>query len=136
MRSLRGRRPVKIAAVGERTAEALRQAGLAVDFVPSSATSAVLHAELAQRLAPGARVCDFKGYANVSVPLAAPVDLSRHTAAYFTCASSAERLFAVATGATRCLAIGPSTAAALRRLGAAVVVQAPASTLEALAQLD
>lgn len=121
---------VRLAAVGGRTAQALRAQGLAVDFIPSVATAEALRAELAEH-APGARVHFFKGYENRPVPLAGPIDLGAYDAAYFTCASSVERVFAQATGVTRCYAIGPTTAAALRRHGIDPIVS-PEPTLEAL----
>lgn len=123
----------KLAAVGEKTAAALRAAGLSVDFTAPVATGEALRRALARHV-PGARVQAFKGYENRPVAFAAPLDLSAFDAAYFTCASSVERVLAQATGRTRCLAIGPSTAAALRERGIDPVVSAEAS-LEALAAL-
>ena len=71
-------------------------------------------------------------YRNEDVPLAGSLDLSQYDAAFFTCASSVRRIFARATGATRTLAIGRKTAAALRAAGAADVVVAESPTLDAL----
>lgn len=71
-------------------------------------------------------------YRNEEIPLDGPLDLSGYDAAFFTCASSVRRIFAQATGATRTLAIGRKTAAALRRAGAADVVVASEPTLDAL----
>ncbi len=47
---------VRVAAVGERTAEALRQGGWTADVVPREASAASLLAQLAAQLAPDARV--------------------------------------------------------------------------------
>ena len=122
----------KIAAVGGKTATALRSVGLTVDFLPSVATAEALRAELHRR-EPSARIFDFKGYENRPVPLAGTIDLADFTDVYFTCASSVDRLLQNARGATRCHAIGPSTSAALRRRGIAAVREASEPTLEALA---
>jgi len=71
-------------------------------------------------------------YRNEEVPLPASLDLSKYEAAFFTCASSVRRVYAQATGATRALAIGRKTAAALAKAGAADVAVAEEPTLDAL----
>ncbi len=133
LRSLASVPATKLAAVGPATAAALRARGLRVDFVPTVATRAALLSELSA-YAPGTKVFLFKGYENREVPLVALVDLASFDAVYFTCASSVDRVLASATGCTRCCAIGPTTAAALRRHGI-VPDEAETATLEALAAL-
>lgn len=125
-------RTVKIAAVGRKTAEALRAADIAVDFLPSVATGEALHAELSA-LAPSARIFDFKGYENRAVAIADKIDLSAFSDAFFTCASSVDRVLSQAVGMTRCHSIGPTTSAALRRRGITEILEASEPTLEALA---
>lgn len=126
-----------VAVVGPTTAGAVETAGLSVAFCPSRPDAATLLAELGPQLKPTDRVVRLKArnaedalaplaavcaytavdaYENVPVPLE-PIDLSAYDAAYFTCSSSVARVFAVATGRTVCHAIGPSTQAALDRLG-------------------
>lgn len=126
----------RVAVVGPATAAAVAAAGMPVAFRPSRPDAATLLAELGPRLKPTDRVVRLKArnaedalaplaavcaytavdaYENVPVPLE-PIDLSAYDAAYFTCSSSVERVFAVATGRTVCHAIGPSTQAALDRL--------------------
>ena len=126
----------RLAVIGSATAEAARAAGWTVDFQPSRPDSATLLAELTPKLgsadrvvrlkarnaddslAPLAAACRYAAldaYENVPVPLA-PVDLSAYDAAYFSCSSSVERVFAVATGRTQCHAIGPATQATLDRI--------------------
>lgn len=78
---------------------------------------------------PGVRSIDV--YHNAEVDIDRTIDLSGYDAAFFTCASSARRVLAHASGATRAFAIGPKTAAALA--GAANrVVTADEPTLDAL----
>lgn len=78
---------------------------------------------------PGVRSIDV--YRNAEVDIDRTIDLSGYDAAFFTCASSARRVLAHASGATRAFAIGPKTAAALA--GAANrVVTADEPTLDAL----
>lgn len=78
---------------------------------------------------PGVRSIDV--YRNAEVDIDRTIDLSGYDAAFFTCASSARRVLAHASGATRAFAIGPKTAAALA--GAAnCVVTADEPTLDAL----
>ena len=60
---------------------------------------------------PGVRAVDV--YRNAEVAIDRTIDLADYDAAFFTCASSARRILAHATGATCALAIGPKTAAAL-----------------------
>jgi len=74
-------------------------------------------------------------YRNGDVPLSEPIDLSKYDAAFFTCASSVRRVFAKATGATRTLAIGKKTAAALADVGAAGIAVAREPSLDALLAL-
>ena len=71
-------------------------------------------------------------YRNEEVSVDGTIDLSGYDGAFFTCASSVRRVYAKATGSTRAFAIGPKTAAALRRAGAADVVVAATPTLDAL----
>ena len=71
-------------------------------------------------------------YRNEEVSVDGTIDLSGYDGAFFTCASSVRRVYAKATGATRAFAIGPKTAAALRRVGAADVAVAASPTLDAL----
>ena len=71
-------------------------------------------------------------YRNEEVSVAGPIDLSHYDGAFFTCASSVRRIFAQATGTVRTFAIGPKTAAALERVGAADVVTAETTTVDAL----
>lgn len=124
----------RLAVIGEATAAAARAAGLAVSFLPSRPDSATLLSEIVPQLKPSDRVVRLKprhapdslsalagvcayatldAYENVAVPLD-PIDLSAYDAAFFTCSSSVERVFAVSTGATSCHAIGPSTQSALK----------------------
>lgn len=124
----------KIAAVGEKTAAALRQAGFAVDFVPKKASGESLRREFAA-CCPGERLFDFKGYENRPLPIGGTIDLSRFAAAYFTCASSVERVFAVAVGQTLCCSIGDATSAALRKHCVRRILQAAESTIESLAAI-
>lgn len=133
--ALRAHGPVRIAAVGKKTAAALESAGIPVSFVPSVPTSASLHSELSDLLPSGTRIFDFKGYENEPVEIEETVDLARYDAAVFTCASSVDRLFAHATGMTRCCAIGPSTSLALQRYGVPEILQAKEPTLESLRDL-
>ena len=126
---------LRVAVVGPTTAAAVEAAGFPVAFRPSRPDGAALLAELgpllkatdrvvrlkarnaADSLAPLADLCSYTAidaYENVPVPLE-PIDLSAYDAAYFTCSSSVERVFAVATGKTVCRAIGPATQAALDR---------------------
>ena len=73
-------------------------------------------------------------YRNDPVPPGRTLDLSRYDAALFACASSVDRVFASATGSTRCAAIGARTRAALERHGATDIVMAAEPTAESLVQ--
>lgn len=128
----------RVAVIGKATAAAVEAAGFAVAFRPSSPDSATFVREFAAVVKPQERVVRLKArnaadslaalaacsqycavdvYENALVPLTGPIDLSRYDAAYFTCPSAVERVFAVSTGTTACHAIGPTTAARLSRLG-------------------
>ena len=89
-------------------------------------------------LARIAEVCRYAAvgvYRNEATTLSGLVDLGRYDAAFFTCASSARRVFAQATGETKALAIGPATRAALTELGARDILTAETPSVEALADL-
>ena len=150
------RRGLRVAAIGKATAEACEARGLTVDFVAANATGEGFLAELRARLAPTdfvlhptaggspdslARIAQDCGYSavtvyrNEAVPLAEPVELGRYDAAFFTCASSARRVFAKAAGTTRSLAIGPTTRSALLELGVVGTEVAASPSPEALTEL-
>ena len=74
-------------------------------------------------------------YRNEVVPVAREIDLGGYDAAFFTCASSARRIHAVATGATLEAAIGPKTARALEKAGVKRIVVAERPTLDALVHI-
>ena len=78
---------------------------------------------------PGVRSIDV--YRNAEVDIDRTIDLSGYDAAFFTCASSARRVLAHASGATCAFAIGPKTAAALAGTANRVVTAAE-PTLDAL----
>lgn len=71
-------------------------------------------------------------YRNDLVPIGGAIKLDAYDAAFFTCASSARRVFAKATGSTLSIAIGRKTAAALREMGVARLAVADEPTLNAL----
>lgn len=150
------RRGLRVAAIGKATAAACEARGLKADFVAANATGEGFLAELRSCLAPTdvvlhptvagspdslARIAEDCGYSavevyrNEAVPIDRPVNLGNYDAALFTCASSARRVFAKATGTTRALAIGPTTGAALEGLGAEVTAQASSPDPAALARL-
>ena len=87
------------------------------------------------RIARDCRYAAVGVYRNEATPLAGPVDFGRYDAAFFTCASSARRVFAQAKGATKALAIGSATQAALAELGAHDIQTAVTPSPEALADL-
>ena len=87
------------------------------------------------RIAENCRYMAVGVYRNEATSLAGPVDLGRYDAAFFTCASSARRVFAQATGSTKALAIGPATRTALAELGANDIRTAATPSVEALADL-
>ena len=73
-------------------------------------------------------------YRNEVVPIEGPVDLGRYDAAFYTCASSARRIHACATGSALEVAIGPKTAAELSRVGASRIAVAAKPTLDSLVE--
>ena len=146
---------IRIAAIGKATAGAVKELGLAVDFVAKETTGDGMLAELGAVLRPCDRVlhptaegirdsladlatrCAYSAvgvYRNEEIPVSGQVDLSHYDAAFFTCASSARRTLARAKGGTRAFAIGPATERTLRELGVADVVVAAATSPEALVQ--
>ena len=148
------RRGIRIAVIGRATAAEASDRGLEADFVAAGPTGAAMTEEFARRLGPadvvlhptaegvppalGALVatCVYRPvavYRNEAVPIEGSVDLGRYDAAFFTCGSSARRVMARAIGKTRCLAIGPATAATLRELGVAEVATAEEPSSESLA---
>ncbi|HKA90983.1 MAG TPA: uroporphyrinogen-III synthase [Haliangiales bacterium] len=159
----RGRPKGRVAAVGDRTAEALRKAGLAVDLVAAEKTGAGLaralaaagikrarilvpHAaegrdDLADGLrAAGARVTVVAAYRNVPLapaelaPLVARLVAGDIGAAAFFAPSQVAPLAGALDRVGLIAAIGPTTADALRAAGARVDVVAPEPTAEALAR--
>ena len=87
------------------------------------------------RIAENCRYAAVGVYRNEATPLPEPVDLGRYDAVFFTCASSARRVFARATGSTKAFAIGPATRTALAELGARDIRTAATPSPEALAEL-
>lgn len=149
-------RGVRIAAVGNSTAKALRELGMTVDLVSKTSTGngllteissvlnrsdVVLHPTAAgcrDSLAELASVCDYHPvivYRNERIAIDGDVVLSDYDAVVFTCASSALRTLEVATGKTRMLAIGPTTAATLMEHGCENVTVASDASLESLVEL-
>jgi uroporphyrinogen-III synthase len=150
----------RIAAVGERTAEALRRNGLSVDVVPTEFTAAqlasalgeavgqkilLLHPDiappdLAQSLrAHGAQVDEIVTYRTVPVQYEQPITLDDVDAVTFASASAAQNFVAQLRGRSVpesvCIAcIGPSTAAAARKVGLRVSVVAGTHTLDGLVE--
>ena len=131
-------RGIRLAAIGKATAAALAAKGLEADFVAREATGKGMLSEFAARLGSGdvvlhptaegvetalaglSSTCAYRAvavYRNEEVVPEKPVDLGGYEAAFFTCASSARRVFAHATGRTQAIAIGPATRAALDSLG-------------------
>jgi len=150
------RRGIRVAAIGRATATALAEKCLTPDFVAAEATGAGMLAEFAAKLSSAdvvlhptvadvktalsdlAETCSYRAvavYRNEEVPRTVPVELGRYDAAFFTCASSARRVYARAQGATKALAIGPATREALVALGVADVATAATPSPEALVEL-
>lgn len=71
-------------------------------------------------------------YRNVPVAPAGAIDLARYDGAFFTCASSARRVLAAATGKTAMLAIGEKTAAALAGNGIEPAAVAKETSVDSL----
>ncbi len=162
--TLARRRPKgRVAAVGDRTAEALRKAGLAVDLVAAEKTGAGLARELAAAgvvrariLVPhaaegrdeladglgaaGARVTVVAAYRSIALapdelaPLVARLVAGDIGAAAFFAPSQVAPLAGALDRVRLIAAIGPTTADALRAAGARVDVVAPEPTAEALAR--
>jgi uroporphyrinogen-III synthase len=159
----RGRPSGRIAAVGDRTAAALRRAGVAVDRVAADPSGAGLahelaaagvagarilvpaaadgRAELADGLrAAGARVTVVAVYRTVALtpeelaPLRARLESGEIEAAAFFAPSQVAPLAGVLGRLRLVAAVGPTTAEALRAAGVRVDVVAPEPTAEALAR--
>ena len=144
---------LRLAAIGKATAAALAAKGLAADWVAQESTGegmlrelrmalkpndAVLHVTAAggaDSLAGLAKDCAYAvvaTYRNEAVVLKGTIDLGRYDGAFFTCGSSAKRMYAQAMGATRAYAIGPATRETLRALGVQDIVMAESPSAEAL----
>ena len=145
-------RGIRLAAIGPATAAALAARGRTADWVSETATGVGMASAFAARLKPTDTVlhpvaegaasplaslsgtCAYRpvaAYRNEPVAFGR-IDLGRYDAAFFTCASSARRVLANATGRTRMLAIGPATRTALAELGAGDVAMAEEPSPEAL----
>lgn len=151
----------RIAAIGGRTADALKKYGLYADLVPDAFHSDALAEALKQRLSPGDQVrylkagnadghlrtllegcCSLKEITVYENQAAAPdTEKLRKPEEYdgllFTCASSAERLLnAVGEAWRRCTAcsIGPKTTARLRECGVERIIEAGRADYEGMVE--
>jgi uroporphyrinogen-III synthase len=133
----------RVAAIGTATAAALREHGLAVDFVPRQATQDALVAELprpagralfvgaegARRLIVSELGADFRAVYRTRLlrPHAPPQgDLA------VLASPSAARAFAGLAPTVPVVTIGPQTTAAAREAGLVVLAEAPDATVDAL----
>ena len=144
---------LRLAAIGRATAAALTAKGLEADFVarestgegmldelrtvlkPTDAVLRLMAKDCVDSLAGLADVCAYAAvatYRNEAVRLKETIDLGQYDGAFFTCGSSAKRVYAQATGATRAYAIGPATCETLRALGVQDIVMANSPSAEAL----
>ncbi len=144
LRRLEGRLP-RVAAIGPGTEEALRDAELSADLVPSIHTQEGLVAGLG---VPPGRVL-FPGAADARRHLVEEVG-ARHLVVYRTvelrpdqlpdaelvvlASASAARALARLRSDLRCVTIGPATSAEARRLGLEVVEEAASSDLAGLVE--
>ncbi len=153
-------RRAKIACVGEATADAVLQLlGLRCDILPAlKYTGEALAAAIADTVSLPASVLHFRGsktagdfkcaleklgydvgelvvYENLS-PEIEPLEKGSFIAAAFASPSAADRFFDV-NGHLKsdllCFAIGPTTAAKLRELGAPIIHESPSQTMASLA---
>lgn len=148
------------ACVGDATAQAvLHYLGAKCDVKPDAKfTGEGLAAAIAKTIPPPASVLHFRGdktagdfkvalenrgyevgeiivYENIS-PKLSKLDKGDFTAAAFASPSAAERFFEVNGDLKNelvCFAIGPTTAARLKEIGAAIVHESPAQTLASIA---
>lgn len=142
---------IRVAAIGETTAQAIRAKGLKVDFVPSASNGETMVVELAQKLkqsdgllhlsgsvdslAKLAECCNYMpvmAYRNEEIVVDRAIDLSSYDGVFFTCASSVRRIMSVAHGHTQMVAIGPSTSQALTESGVMDAVVATSPSPEAM----
>ena len=160
----------RCAVIGQKTAEKLREYGICADFMPEHSNSTNLAQELKEYLdqefcgdpfkravvwyptAKNAKdnlvdtllsFCDcgrLNVYENVPCPMEVPVDKDVYDAIFFTCASSAERMFGslkpqereTLASVTDIYSIGPKCSAALGELGVSPVIEAAVNTYEGL----
>lgn len=161
---------MKLVVIGEKTAEKLREYGLIADLVPQQFDGKTLAEEIRAVYTdafhrpfawyPTAKnagddlvddllsVCDcgrLNVYENVACQNEEPGDgeLMSYDGIFFTCASSAERLFAGRTpeflarlaAETKIYSIGPKCSSALTAMGAAPLIEAAPHTYEGLLHL-
>lgn len=152
----------QIAAIGEKTEEALKAYGLHADFIPENFNSGVFAEEFGKTLSDRKRkvlyfkaenadshlkkalegICDFEEiavYENCAVEINAKKigSYEAYDGVLFTCASSAKRLMKAAGkafGRCKIYSIGPKTTECLKRCGIETVTEAARSTYEGLVE--
>lgn len=155
----------QIAAVGMKTAEALRKQGLSVDYVPQNANAGELVRELRQKLKPTdvvwyvrgeksseeirnelSAVCQLEDvvvYSNEEIPFSLSHALESYDKIFFTCGSSAQRVLQGLEGAWPAkwqsedviCSIGPACTRELQRLGISRICESREASFEAMTEL-
>ena len=155
---------VKIAVIGDKTGQYVREKGIFPDYISSVATGKVFSAELKEQIKPTDTVwyikaektedeissalrclCDFREkivYKNVEIPFTLPENMDEYQYVMFTCASSVDRIMKNGNK-NECFSwlnkncvcsIGPVCTERLNSYGVKEVVQAQNPNYEELAK--
>lgn len=155
----------RVAAVGAKTAETLRERGICPDYVPEKASGKTLVQGLRGLVKREESVCNIRAevtagnlretlesmcrfeeavvYSNIEVPISLPRNPEQYDNVFFTCGSSASRLIQSVKGNIPArwqnedvvLSIGPGCTKVLREMGVRRIREAEEASYEGLASL-